>query len=297
MCILALSGPLLAQDAAPVPAPKPDLAYGAYQMGLYISAFKEATKRIEADPNDAPAMTLIGQLYLEGLGVRLNEAEAARWFNLAAARGNAQAQFALGAAKLEGKGIPKDKDGAKRLFELAAAQNNAGALYNLGIMALEDAAGAAPVKAAQLFQQAAELGDLDACYSLALLYKNGLGVEKNLPEAVKWLAKAAQEKHVNSMIELGLMQFNGLGTERDETSAARWFLKAAELNNAIGQNRIARLLAAGRGVPVNKIEAAKWHVLARAQGEQDAWLDGVLNSLNPDEKAKVSALVLQRLGQ
>ena len=99
------------------------------------------------------------------------------------------------------------------------------------------------------------------------------------------------------MIELGLMQFNGLGTPRDETSAAHWFRMAAELNNAIGQNRFARLLASGRGVPVDRVEASKWHVLARAQGLNDEWLDGVLNSLSAEEKAKVSALVLQRLGQ
>ena len=218
-----------------------------------------------------------------------------RWFALAAARGNAQAQFALGAEKLVGKGTPQDKKGAKQLFEQAAAQNNAAALYNLGILALDEPDGVA--KAAPLFQKAAELGDLDACYSLGLLYKTGSGVDKNLSEAVNYFTKGAQQKHINSMIELGLMQFNGLGTARDETSAAHWFRMAAELNNAIGQNRIARLLASGRGVPVDKVEAAKWHVLARAQGLKDEWLDGVLNSLTAEEKAKVSALVLQRLGQ
>ena len=289
--LVAFCGQAAAQDAEPAP----DLAYGDFQMGYYISALREATKRIEANPNDAPAMTLVGQLYLEGLGVAQNDTEAVRWFALAAARGNAQAQFALGAEKLVGKGTPQDKQGAKALFEQAAAQNNPAALYNLGVMLLDEPDGA--VRAAPLFQKAADLGDPDACYSLGLLYKSGSGVEKNLSEAVKYFTKGAQDKHIKSMIELGLMQFNGLGTPRDETSAAHWFRMAAELNNAIGQNRFARLLASGRGVPVDKVEASKWHVLARAQGLNDEWLDGVLNSLSAEEKAKVSALVLQRLGQ
>ncbi len=65
----------------------PDLAYGAYQRGLYFTAFTEATKRIEADASDAAAMTLLGELYNQGLGVRQDPVEAARWYRLAAERG------------------------------------------------------------------------------------------------------------------------------------------------------------------------------------------------------------------
>ena len=107
-CMFALCTHARAQEAELAP----DLAYGNYQMGYYLSALREATKRIESNPNDAPAMTLLGQLYLEGLGVAQNDTEAVRWFALAAARGNAQAQFALGAEKLVGKGTPQDKKGA-----------------------------------------------------------------------------------------------------------------------------------------------------------------------------------------
>ena len=38
----------------------PDLAFAAYQRGYYTTAMQEAMKRIEADPGDAAAMTLIG---------------------------------------------------------------------------------------------------------------------------------------------------------------------------------------------------------------------------------------------
>jgi TPR repeat protein len=44
--------------------------YGAYQRGRYVTAFREATKRIEANPKDAAAMTLLGELYNQGLGVK-----------------------------------------------------------------------------------------------------------------------------------------------------------------------------------------------------------------------------------
>jgi TPR repeat protein len=95
----------------------PDLAYGAYQRGYYITAFKEAMSRIKANGQDAPAMTLIGQLYSEGLTVKRDPTEAARWYKLASDRGDRQATFQLAVAAMEGSGIPKDKAYAKQLFE------------------------------------------------------------------------------------------------------------------------------------------------------------------------------------
>src|SRR5262245_43986544 len=39
-----------------------DLAFGAYQRGYFLTAFREATKRA-TENNDAKAMTLLGELY------------------------------------------------------------------------------------------------------------------------------------------------------------------------------------------------------------------------------------------
>ena len=41
---------------------------GAYQRGLYNEAFREATLRLEKNKGDAAAMTLLGELYNQGLG-------------------------------------------------------------------------------------------------------------------------------------------------------------------------------------------------------------------------------------
>ena len=74
--------------ARPPPTDRtPDFAYGAYQRGQYVTAFREATKRIEADRKDAAAMTLLGELYNQGLGIRPDPAKAADWYRLAAAQG------------------------------------------------------------------------------------------------------------------------------------------------------------------------------------------------------------------
>jgi uncharacterized protein len=49
-----------------------------------------------------------GLAYVNGEGVRPDDAEAARWFARAAAQGFAQAQFMLGLMTLDGRGVPKD---------------------------------------------------------------------------------------------------------------------------------------------------------------------------------------------
>ena len=106
-------------DSLPVPVRlggAPDFAFAAYQRGNYVTAMREAMKRIEADPGDGPAMTLIGELYLHGLGVRSDATEAARWYKLAAERSDPAGMFALGIAKLNGEGVPQDRAGAAGLI-------------------------------------------------------------------------------------------------------------------------------------------------------------------------------------
>ena len=312
---LAKTDPAKTDPAKPDPAKtdpakpdlaKPDLAFAAFQRGRYVTALKEAMLRLDANKTDAPAMTLIGELYSQGLGVRLDAGEAARWYRLAANLDNREAQFALAMLNLQGRGVPKDRPTARALLEKAAAQGHPGAYYNLGVLALEGEAGERPhdfAAAAANFQRAADLGDPDASYSLAILYREGKGVAASPVRAADLLGVAAREKNPAAQVELAIMLFNGdepgkpgSGIPKDEAAAAKLFLAAAARGNAIAQNRAARLLAAGRGIKEDKLEASKWHILARAAGLADAYLDGVLNALTPEDKAKVDAAVRRQTG-
>src|SRR5262249_44392635 len=63
-----------------------DVAYGAYQRGYYLTAFIQATKRIEAQ-GDMRSMTLLGELYANGFGMPQDDKKAAEWYRLADERG------------------------------------------------------------------------------------------------------------------------------------------------------------------------------------------------------------------
>jgi hypothetical protein len=287
-------GPAPAQEPTPAQGPAPDLAFGAYQRGYYMTAFREAMKRIAANPKDAAAMTLIGEIYRDGYAVRQDQGEAARWYRLAGALGDREAEFALGVLLLNGApGVDKDRTGAKAEFEKAAAQGQAGALYNLGVMAIEGDATGKPdfAKAADYFRRAAEAGDGNGAYSYGVLLREGRGVPLDITESAHWLKRAADGGIIAGQVEYAIMLFNGVGVEKNEAAAAKIFLSAAAHNNPIAQNRLAHLYVTGRGVPRDLVEAATWNRFAKAAGVEDPELDAATANLTPEENARVNQLV------
>ena len=63
-----------------------------------------------------------------------DDAEAVRWYRLAAEQGHASAQFNLGLMYDKGEGVPQDDAEAVRWFRLAAEQGNAWAQKRLDAM-------------------------------------------------------------------------------------------------------------------------------------------------------------------
>ncbi len=140
----------------PATGQPPDFAYGAYQRGQYVTAFREATKRIEANPKDAPAMTLLGELYNQGLGVPQNPVKAADWYKVAAAQNDPAAMSSLGLMALDGRGVPRDPKAGRRWLEQAAALGSPTAAYNLGLILIGTGTSADETEAAKQFRKAAD---------------------------------------------------------------------------------------------------------------------------------------------
>jgi TPR repeat protein len=277
--------PALAQRATPLPPHPPhgsaataaaetgDPAYGAFQRGFFLTAFNEASKR--AQQNDPRAMTLLGELYAQGLGVGRDDSKAAQWYKLAAGQGDRDAMFALAMFNIGGRAGPRNMDEAVRLLEGAAKLGHPAANYDLGLLYLQ---GQAPLKqdfarAAQLFRVAADAGNPEAQYALATMYKEGRGVPKDIEQAMRLMGRASVAGNLDAMVEFAIAQFNGQGTEKDEAAGARQLLAAARRGSAIAQNRIARILMAGRGMPADPAEAIRWHLIAKAAGAGDPEMD------------------------
>ncbi len=250
----------------------PDIAFGAYQRGNFLFALKEAERRIDDNPRDAAAMTLIGAIYHDGAAVGRNDFEASRWYRLASNLGDPQAAYELGVLLLEGaNGVPKDVPGAKEQFERAAAKKHPGALYNLGVMALDASNGRKPdfAKAAQYFLQSANAGDDNGAYSYGVMVREGKGVPQDIAELAHWLKRAADGGIVAGEVEYAIMLFNGDGVKKDEAGAVKILRIAAAKGNPIAQNRLAHLYVDGGVVPRDLAEAAAWNSFAKAGGLSD----------------------------
>ena len=73
-------------------------------------------------------------------------------------------------------------------------------------------------------QAAAEDGDLDAEYRLALSYANGEdGAPEDEEKAFYWFSKAADGDHIGAQFNLGLCYARGEGTEKDYDKAVKLF--------------------------------------------------------------------------
>ncbi len=294
-----------AQAAAPTPLPPradgkaPDLAFGAYQRGNFLFALREAERRIDGNPRDAAAMTLIGETYHEGAAVPKSDVEASRWFRLASNLGDPQAAYQLGVLLLEGAdGAPKNREAAKQQFERAAAKKHPGALYNLGVMALNSTNGRKPdfPAAAQYFLNSARAGEDNGAYSYGVMLREGKGVPQNVTEGAHWLKRAADGGIIAGQVEYAIMLFNGEGVPKDEAGAVKVLKIAAAKGNPIAQNRLAHLYVVGRAVERDPAKAAAWNAFAKAGGLTDQDLDVATANLTKDERSRFTRIVRGQIG-
>lgn len=116
----------------------------------------------------------------------------------------------------------------------------------------------------------AEQGVASAQFNMGLIYKEGLGVDPNEAEALKWFRKAAAQKDANAQNQLGLMYLNGRGVLQDYQEALEWFRKAAEQGLPDAQYQLGLMFRNGIGVAPDKSKAYVWFNLAAAQGNPNA---------------------------
>jgi TPR repeat protein len=113
----------------------------------------------------------------------------------------------------------------------------------------------------------------------------GRGVSKDLREAARLLGAAALAQHVDAEVEYGIALFNGTGVAKDEAAAGRYLKHAAHSGHPVAQSRLAFMYATGRGLPANPVEAAKWHLIAKAGGTNDQFLEDFVRKMSPEDRA------------
>ena len=103
VCVAALAICGCEQGQPTPPAPTPDK-----QATTAVSAPDFAATKKDAESGDAEAQFRLGGLYDTGRGVPQDDAEAMKWYRLAADQGHAMAQHNLGGMYHLGQGVPQD---------------------------------------------------------------------------------------------------------------------------------------------------------------------------------------------
>jgi len=142
----------------------------------------------------------LGVCYDYGLGVEENEAEAFKYYSLAANDNYTAAKYRLGLAYKYGRGTT----------------------VNL-------------IEAYRWLSDAAQDGNFNAQYETAMMLLNGEGVGQDEAQAISMLTKVAEEDHDRAQFELGNCYLSGKGVEEDEVQAMYWYQKAADNGNEQAQ--------------------------------------------------------------
>lgn len=77
-------------------------------------------------------------------------------------------------------------------------------------------------RAANVLQQQAKAGDLEAQYRLASLYRLGRGVEQDEAAAFRWMKSAAERGHAEAQLNLAKMYLAGRGVAANVPEARAW---------------------------------------------------------------------------
>jgi TPR repeat protein len=189
-----------------------------------------------ARAGDEEAQMAVANAYATGEGVKKSPIQAARWYRLAAQRGNAEAQFRLAR------------------------------IVHVGARGLDRN----PELAAQLYEAAARQGHHEAEYWAGYVYETGEGVEKDAAKAIDYYRKAADAGEASAQNNLGLIYLNGKDVARDLTEAFRLFKEAAAKDDPWAQNNLGGMYEMGWGIAADRAEAVRLYRLAAARGNPHA---------------------------
>lgn len=176
--------------------------------------------------------TLLGLLYLNGIGP--------------------QASFEKAGAHLK---IGADREDPLALFYFAQWKNLQ--LKNSHLETLK---------------KCAEMGFVPAYEVLAELYESSIGLSRDFKESMFWTVKAASSGSVNAINTLGVKYAKGHYVTQDHQEAVNCYRKSAELGSSLGMCNLAEKLMGGyEGVEADLVEANKLLDTASYLGEVEAY--------------------------
>ena len=189
----------------------------------------------------------IGKMHCYGLGTEQDYEKAFEWFLKSAQEGNKFAQYSLANLYYYGNGVEKNLSQAFLWYRKSSEQGQPYAPYAVAQMYDKGEYVSQSEETAQRYYKVALSGFLELeskgqaddnlYYKLGAMYKKGLGTEIDIPKAIEYFEKSAE--NMWSTYQLGrLYLFGAEGVEKDKEKAAQWLTKSANDGNEYAQNML-----------------------------------------------------------
>lgn len=233
-----------------------------FAVAVSVAILIAATSTL-ADPAPEPVgsdvMQRLRQARSDPAGTRMALDRLAR-------AGRADAAEALGEMLQSGMGAPVDRSAACGYFALASGKRG-DATHNLALCYEQGAVGAAPdlARAAQLYEQAANLGFAKSNCALGNFYVFGQGVSKNVARGLALCRIAAEAGVADAQADVGNIYFRGDGITKDAVEARRWYGLAVEQRQHQAARTLGQMFWNGDGGIRDRDEAVRlWRISADA---------------------------------
>lgn len=227
--------------------------------GLEVNIIK-AKELLEksAEQKNIEALFNLGSIYFNGLKSKLDgepveilpNKEKAIWlFHQAASLGDTTSQYWLGTVYHQGEYLPKDIQITIKYLNLAVQGDHPGAMYYLALMYKNgDGIEENQDEWKRLFLQSVEKGYGPSLYLVADMYYHGKeGFPQDFKLAFDNYNRAAQIGHNEALYCLGTMYFHGKGTKQDLKAAFECYQQSATLGNRGSMIAMADMLTKGLG--------------------------------------------------
>jgi TPR repeat protein len=140
-------------------------------------------------------------------------------------------------------------------------------------------------------KKAAEMDLPAAQYTFGLRLFEGRGTQKDLPNAVHWIQKAAMAFRPIAAAQnmLGIMFSQGLGIQQSDLNAVKWYKKAAELGDPNARLNLIKKIIAGKGSAPDLVAAYYWIRRLRADEQApDDGFDAEVKAIEINVKSRMS---------
>ena len=119
--------------------------------------------------------------------------------------------------------------------------------------------------------KAAEQGNPNAQLDVGIAYFEGVGVDTDTIEAIKWFRRAADQGLAEAQYLIGWAYKTGIGgMPKDAAEAFSWFQKAANQGLAEAEGALGNAYYFGVGVPQDRADGVRWLARAAKQGIAEA---------------------------